>query len=146
MVFQLNGHTDFVRCLTMISGDSFLLLSGSDDHTIRIWDLNSLECIKVINNAHNGSVKSLIILPNESIASCSDDMSIRVWNYESGELLIDKQNAHSDEINFLVNLPNNRFASGSLDKTIKIWNSSNLDLLHTINLISSTGESRYNES
>ena len=44
-ISKLLGHRDQVVCLYQHEGN---LISGSHDHTIRIWDLNSEICIKVI--------------------------------------------------------------------------------------------------
>ena len=42
------GHSQKVNCLS-ISLDDFTLATGSADQTIRIWDTNSRQCIKIIN-------------------------------------------------------------------------------------------------
>lgn len=39
----LLGHNDIVRCLQVNSNES-LLISGSYDHTLKIWDLTSGIC------------------------------------------------------------------------------------------------------
>ncbi|KAG6055634.1 hypothetical protein E4U17_002842 [Claviceps sp. LM77 group G4] len=41
----LNGHTDSIYCLQF---DEFKIISGSRDQTIRIWDMQTLECRLVI--------------------------------------------------------------------------------------------------
>lgn len=44
------GHNKKITCLS-ISFDDFTMASGSDDCTIRIWDTQSRQCIKIINNS-----------------------------------------------------------------------------------------------
>ncbi|KAL5374623.1 hypothetical protein DPSP01_011804 [Paraphaeosphaeria sporulosa] len=41
----LNGHTDSVYCCQF---DESKIITGSRDRTIRVWDMNTYECIKVI--------------------------------------------------------------------------------------------------
>lgn len=41
----LNGHTDSVYCCQF---DEKKIITGSRDRTIRVWDMNTYECIKVI--------------------------------------------------------------------------------------------------
>ncbi|XP_053156047.1 WD repeat-containing protein 18 isoform X2 [Hemicordylus capensis] len=42
------GHRDQVTCLS-VSTDGNLLLSGSNDETVRLWDIQSKQCIRTIN-------------------------------------------------------------------------------------------------
>ncbi|KAK5130625.1 hypothetical protein LTR08_001884 [Meristemomyces frigidus] len=41
----LSGHTDSVYCLQF---DETKIITGSRDRTIRVWDINSLQCLRVI--------------------------------------------------------------------------------------------------
>ncbi|OQO03370.1 hypothetical protein B0A48_11628 [Cryoendolithus antarcticus] len=41
----LSGHTDSVYCVQF---DEEKIITGSRDRTIRVWDINTLQCIKVI--------------------------------------------------------------------------------------------------
>eukprot|EP00291_Cryptomonas_curvata_P012045 CAMPEP_0172202854 /NCGR_PEP_ID=MMETSP1050-20130122/30922_1 /TAXON_ID=233186 /ORGANISM="Cryptomonas curvata, Strain CCAP979/52" /LENGTH=82 /DNA_ID=CAMNT_0012880929 /DNA_START=176 /DNA_END=421 /DNA_ORIENTATION=- len=43
-IFQLSGHTDNIRCLAF-SPDSRFLATGSDDRSVRVWDLAALSVI-----------------------------------------------------------------------------------------------------
>ena len=47
MIFSpLYGHTDGVTCLTFWNT---IAVSGSDDHTVRLWDLKEGSCIEVLD-------------------------------------------------------------------------------------------------
>ena len=43
--FCLEGHSDFVRCV-QFSTDAKQLVSGSDDKTVRLWDVGSGKQLK----------------------------------------------------------------------------------------------------
>uniref|UniRef100_A0ACB8F1L2 WD repeat-containing protein 18 n=1 Tax=Sphaerodactylus townsendi TaxID=933632 RepID=A0ACB8F1L2_9SAUR len=45
-VFQ--GHRNQVTCLS-VSTDGSLLLSGSHDETVRLWDIQSKQCLRTVN-------------------------------------------------------------------------------------------------
>ncbi|XP_060797659.1 WD repeat-containing protein 18 [Neoarius graeffei] len=54
------GHRNLVTCLS-VSMDGTLLLSGSHDETVRMWDVQSKQCIRCIN--HKGQVTNAAIIP-----------------------------------------------------------------------------------
>ncbi|KAK9943053.1 hypothetical protein M0R45_008676 [Rubus argutus] len=58
-------------------------ISGSVDHTIRVWDLNTLQSIMTLNG-HSDVVTSLIFW-DQCLISCSLDCTIKVWA-ETGNL------------------------------------------------------------
>ncbi|KAK6238292.1 hypothetical protein QUC31_003761, partial [Theobroma cacao] len=55
LVASMEGHSGAVLCLAF--GDK-MLYSGFVDHTIRIWDTDTLHCIKTLNG-HEDAVMSL---------------------------------------------------------------------------------------
>lgn len=68
------GHTRAV--ISMVAGSDFLY-SGSMDHTIRIWSVATLQCVRTLRG-HSEDVTSLICWTNYLI-SCSTDHTIKLW-------------------------------------------------------------------
>eukprot|EP01060_Flectonema_neradi_P005911 TRINITY_DN13968_c0_g1_i2.p1 TRINITY_DN13968_c0_g1~~TRINITY_DN13968_c0_g1_i2.p1 ORF type:complete len:450 (+),score=85.90 TRINITY_DN13968_c0_g1_i2:91-1440(+) len=81
-VGALEGHTDAVSCLAKDPTSLSLILSGSYDGEIRLWNLQRRQlCHKV--NAHRGNVSGLVVAPDgSSYLSCSSDKSVRLWDME----------------------------------------------------------------
>jgi WD repeat-containing protein 48 len=57
-VVRLRGHTDAIRCLTL-KHDGTLLLSGSSDGTVRMWDLRQQRCMRTYDAHSSDSVWAL---------------------------------------------------------------------------------------
>lgn len=73
----LAGHTDQVRSVTF-SPDNRLLVSGGLDRSVRIWDLESVDCIQEIRS-HTSHVQSVAFSPaGDFLASAGDDGDIQV--------------------------------------------------------------------
>jgi WD40 repeat protein len=75
---RLEGHENNVLALCPLPNG--LLASGSDDYTIRLWDVTTgAETARL--EGHKGSVEALCLLPNgRLIASRSQDQTIRLWD------------------------------------------------------------------
>ena len=81
------------------------VLSGSSDKTIKLWDIDSCECVKTFIG-HLGPVTTIIKLshPNKNlIASGSFDKTIRIWNMITEQCLRIIQ-AHKEFVRCLIAL------------------------------------------
>ena len=75
----LEGHTDCVSSVCF-SPDGRQLASGSDDKSVRVWDLSSGREVKKLEG-HTERVSSVCFSPDgRQLASGSDDKSVRVWD------------------------------------------------------------------
>ncbi|XP_047332833.1 zinc finger CCCH domain-containing protein 48-like [Impatiens glandulifera] len=80
----LRGHKSGVVCLRVgVKGSR--MFSGSRDNTIRVWDLDTMECIETLYG-HTSAVMSLICWETY-LLSGSMDGTIKVWaDKESGHI------------------------------------------------------------
>ncbi|KAL1526114.1 hypothetical protein AB1Y20_014843 [Prymnesium parvum] len=75
----LRGHTDGVLVLAL-SRSRRLAFSGSNDHTVRVWDLQQGSCVSVIQ-AHNSGVSAIGWHPASGcLATGAEDGMVRLWD------------------------------------------------------------------
>ena len=85
-VAVFSGHTSWVNCLTF-SLDGTLLVSGSDDKTVKLWDVQTGGVINTFHG-HTDRVQSVSISPDLTmIASGSWDRTIFLWDVQTRESL-----------------------------------------------------------
>lgn len=117
-----------------VSPDGQKIVSGSTDrnHTIKICDLNSGNCLHTLND-HTGSVWSVCISPDgQSIVSGSADHTIKIWNLNDG-MCTNTLNGHAGQVVSVCISPDGQnIVSGSSDGTIKIWTINDGTCIHTI--------------
>jgi WD40 repeat protein len=108
------GHAYPVRSVA-VSPDGRLGLSGSSDHTARVWDMESRRSLRVLEG-HSGGFWSVAWSPDGHLAlSGSDDKTVRVWDVESGRSLRVLE-GHSDSVLSVAWSPEGGLAlSGSTD-------------------------------
>src|SRR3954464_9219891 len=80
----LDGHEDFVRSVAF-SPDGKTLVSGSDDRTVKLWDVATGKENATLKG-HKASVRCVAYSPDgKTVASGSDDGTIRLWDATSGK-------------------------------------------------------------
>ncbi|KAF3888839.1 MULTISPECIES: serine/threonine-protein kinase [Nostocales] len=109
-----------------------LLASGSDDKTIKIWDLNKIKEIRTLKG-HKEFVYSVALSADgQTLASGSKDNTIKIWNVNKGEE-IRTLIGHSSYVNSVaMSADSQTLISGSYDKTIKVWNLKTGQEIHTL--------------
>lgn len=130
-VSVLEGHKGEITDIHMVPNTS-TLISASKDKTIKIWDINTNECIRTLEG-HDDWVRFLTLSPDGTrLFSCSDDWNVRAWNFDTGqcEYILE---GHTMPVLHVSTSPSHRFLfSTSRDRTIKIWDYQNGKLLSTL--------------
>ncbi|MDY7022795.1 MAG: hypothetical protein SWJ54_15815, partial [Cyanobacteriota bacterium] len=99
-----------------------LLVSGSDDQTLKLWDVNLGSCLQTWRG-HSHRIESITNSPNEPIlASGSNDGTVKLWNRHTGQCLRTLHHT-PDPIRALVFSPDGQvLAIGTCEGTVQLWN------------------------
>ncbi len=123
----LEGHAGQITCLVNLQNN--LIASGSQDNTIRIWDINTCHCIQVLEG-HTNFITNLIDLQNGQILSTSKDNTTKIWDTSTGACKHTLKNyvPNNSENRYVrtaksISLGNGQIALYCHDKTIRIWDS-----------------------
>ena len=118
---RFSGHTAAIKCLAF-STDGKRLATGSDDKTVRLWDVSTGRETQRYSR-HTQGITALAFLPGgQHLASASRDQTIRLWDLRSG-LETDLLDAQAGHVLDLASSPDGkRLASAHFDTIVRIWN------------------------
>jgi len=114
------GHKKSVTSVAF-SPDGQIIVSGSLDRRVRLWDLQGNPIGKPFRG-HKGSVWSVAFSPDgQMIVSGSNDNTVRLWNLQ-GEPIGEPFQGHEGYVWSAVFSPDGQMiVSGSSDKTVRLW-------------------------
>lgn len=117
LVAILLGHTQSVRSVT---GYGNIIISGSYDTTVRVWDLLDKGRCKHVLEGHSDRIYSTAL--NYKTRRCysgSMDLSINVWDFEKGKFLFSLE-GHNSLVGLLA-LSDDFLVSAAADSTLRVW-------------------------
>jgi WD40 repeat protein len=105
-----------ITCLVYAPPD--LIVSGSDDNTLRVWSLANPSCLRTLSGHSNGVWCCAV--EGNLVVSGSCDRTLRVWNLHTGRCLHTLY-GHASTVR-CVRVSKGFAVTGSRDNTIRLWN------------------------
>jgi len=122
-----------VNCVAFKPDNPNIVVSGSDDETIKTWDITSGSCLSTLNV--DSQVLSVAYSPDGTKLTAAlgyPSYSVVVFDTQTNEQ-IRSLSGHNDFVNSISFSPDGkRLASGSDDNTVKIWNPATGECLWTV--------------
>ncbi|XP_043941988.1 WD repeat-containing protein 47 [Protopterus annectens] len=118
----LSGHTGHILALYTWSG--WMIASGSQDKTVRFWDLRVPSCVRVVGTAFHGSgsaVASVAVDPSgRLLATGQEDTSCMLYDIRGGRM-VQTYHPHASDVRSVRFSPGAHYLlTGSYDTKIKV--------------------------
>ncbi|CAM6106108.1 unnamed protein product [Calypogeia fissa] len=136
------GHRSNVKCVDFIGAEGSMLVSGSSDNTLRVWDVEDGQCLQVFGNgdisSNDGHTSRIWDVTSSTsgdvVVSASGDSTIKVWNVRGttkSACLMTLLGHEGDVYSAKYHQSSNYVVTGGYDKTVRLWDVRTGSLLRT---------------
>ncbi|XP_033120672.1 U3 small nucleolar RNA-associated protein 15 homolog [Anneissia japonica] len=118
-VVKFDDHSDYVRCGCINPASKDVIVSGSYDHTVKLFDLRSKSSILSVD--HGQPVESVLMFPGGGIFLSAGGNYVKVWDALAGGRLLATISDHHKTITCMCfSAKYDRLLTGSLDRHVKV--------------------------
>lgn len=126
-----SDHQDYIRCGIASVTSSDILVTGSYDHTVRLFDTRCNSSVLRID--HGSPVESVVMFPGGGIVASAGDNLIKIWDVLSGGRLLMALSSHHKTVTSLCFAMNyKRLVSASLDRHVKFHDVNTYQVVHSL--------------
>jgi uncharacterized protein (TIGR02996 family) len=123
--YAIDEHKQRVNALA-VTPDSQFAVSASDDCTLRVWELNSGRCVRLLEPTDGKAgglprrVKAIAATADGKFLVTAADYLMRVWSLAGGDTVC-KIDGPTEILSIAVTADGRFAVSGNADKTLRVW-------------------------
>uniref|UniRef100_A0A5B7BUV0 U3 small nucleolar RNA-associated protein 15 C-terminal domain-containing protein n=1 Tax=Davidia involucrata TaxID=16924 RepID=A0A5B7BUV0_DAVIN len=141
-ISELLGHKDYVRCGDGSPASDDMFVTGSYDHTIRLWDVRVSGSSSVMEVNHGKPVEDVIFLPSGGLIATAGGNSVKIWDVIGGGKLLYSMESHNKTVSSICvgkigreseeESHQYRILSVSLDGYMKVFDYAKFKITHSM--------------
>ncbi|KAM9810732.1 U3 small nucleolar RNA-associated protein 15 homolog [Neosynchiropus ocellatus] len=129
-------HTDYIRCGVTSKLNKDLFITGSYDHTVKLFDVRTEKSVMVME--HGQPVESLLLYPSEGLLVSAGGRCVKVWDLlKGGQPLVSLKNHHKTVTSLCLSSCGQRLLTASLDRHVKVYNTTTYKVVHNFDYAAS---------
>ncbi|TQD90039.1 hypothetical protein C1H46_024443 [Malus baccata] len=141
-ICDLLGHKDYVRCgdCSPVSTDMFV--TGSYDHTVKLWDVRVRDSGSVMEVNHGKPVEDVIFLPSGGLIATAGGDSVKIWDLMAGGKMVYSMESHNKTVTSICvakigkdsgeEAQQYRILSVALDGYMKVFDYAKMKVTHSM--------------
>ncbi|TPX33252.1 hypothetical protein SmJEL517_g03845 [Synchytrium microbalum] len=122
---------DYVRSAAVCEDNPNLVISGSYDHVVKLWDIRENKCVLTLD--HGYPVECVLPFKNGGLVASAGGDKIKIWDIMSGGRPVQTISNSQKAVTCLTfDGTSTRLLSGSLDHHVKVYNLQDYKVVHSI--------------
>ncbi|XP_065847112.1 protein SLOW WALKER 1 [Euphorbia lathyris] len=143
VLLDLLGHKDYVRCgdCSPINGEMFV--TGSYDHTVKLWDVRVESKKSVMEVNHGKPIEDVMFLPSGGMIATAGGNSVKIWDLFGGGKMLYSIESHNKTVTSICvgklmenesgeEAMQNRIMSVGLDGYMKVFDYAKMKVTHSM--------------
>lgn len=131
------NHADYVRSGVVSAANPSIILTGSYDSTVKLFDVREGACVMTMKGGGGGAaplpVEQVLLFPSGSAAVSSSGPIVRIWDLIAGGRCLRAMSNHQKTITALsFDGSSGRLLTGGLDQMVKVYDITNYKVVHTM--------------
>lgn len=125
------GHDDYIRAGMVSHDNPHLVLSGSYDQTVKLWDMRTQGCVMTMN--HGAPVECVDMFPDGGVVVAAGGPSLKVFDILAGGRPMHSLSNHQKTVTSMCfDNSYSRLLTGSLDHHVKVYNVQDYSVVHSV--------------
>jgi len=126
----MKGHQDHIRSGAVSASSPDVWISGSYDHTVKLWDVRTSETINSFD--HGAPVEDVLIYPTGSILVSAGGTQVKIWDLFKGKL-VQELDIHQKTVTSLaLDHTQSKLFTASLDQHVKILSTNTYQMVYSM--------------
>ncbi|KAK7277352.1 hypothetical protein RIF29_18503 [Crotalaria pallida] len=97
-ILELLAHKDYVRCGDSSPVSAEMFVTGSYDHTVKLWDVRVGDSKTAMQVNHGSPVEDVIFLPAGGMVATAGGNSVKFWDLIGGGKLLYSMESHNKTV------------------------------------------------
>ncbi|CAB3984474.1 U3 small nucleolar RNA-associated 15 homolog [Paramuricea clavata] len=130
-IFAVTEHKDYIRTSALNNSSKDIWLTGSYDHTVKMWDSRTQTSVMTVN--HGYPVEDILVFPSGGLCASAGHNIVKIWDILAGGRLVAAFSNHQKTITSLCfDGESTRLLSASLDRHVKIYDVKDYKVVHSM--------------
>lgn len=142
-ILELQGHKDYVRAGDFSPVSQEMFVTGSYDHTVKLWDVRVSDSTSSVMEVNHGKpVEDVIFLPSGGLVATAGGNCVKIWDLIGGGKMVYSMESHNKTVTSVCvgrvgkvseeEGRENRILSVGLDGYMKVFDYGKMKVTHSM--------------